>query len=58
VVIHEFAHKLDELTGAPNGLPPLPAETSVINWAEVMNAALLHSAPWPTPIPTSTTMSC
>jgi len=39
VVIHEFAHKLDELTGAPNGLPPLHRSMSVKTWAEVMNAA-------------------
>ena len=39
VVIHEFAHKLDELTGVPNGLPPLHPDMSVKTWANVMNAA-------------------
>jgi Mlc titration factor MtfA (ptsG expression regulator) len=39
VVIHEFAHKLDELTGVPNGLPPLHPDMSVKTWAAVMSAA-------------------
>lgn len=39
VVIHEFAHKLDELTGAPNGLPPLHREMSVAAWSQAMSAA-------------------
>src|SRR5262249_44974135 len=39
VVIHECAHKLDELTGAPNGLPPLHADMNVAEWSRVMNAA-------------------
>jgi MtfA peptidase len=39
VVVHEFAHKLDELTGAPNGLPPLHADMSVAEWSRVMTAA-------------------
>ena len=39
VVVHEFAHKLDESTGAPNGLPPLHADMSVATWSTVMTAA-------------------
>ena len=39
VVVHEFAHKLDELTGAPNGLPPLHADMSVEAWSTAMTHA-------------------
>jgi Mlc titration factor MtfA (ptsG expression regulator) len=39
VVIHEFAHKLDELTGAPNGLPPLHRGMSVAAWSTALSAA-------------------
>jgi MtfA peptidase len=39
VVIHECAHKLDGLTGVPNGLPPLHRDMSLATWAEVMNVA-------------------
>ncbi len=39
VVVHEFAHKLDESNGAPNGLPPLHADMSVVSWSTVMSAA-------------------
>jgi len=39
VVIHEFAHKLDELTGAPNGLPPLHRDMPVDAWSAAMTAA-------------------
>ena len=39
VVVHEFAHKLDELTGAPNGLPPLHRDMSVEAWSRAMTAA-------------------
>lgn len=39
VVLHEFAHKLDESNGSPNGLPPLHADMSVATWSAVMNAA-------------------
>ncbi len=38
-MIHEFAHKLDELTGAPNGLPPLHRDMSVAAWSQAMSAA-------------------
>jgi Mlc titration factor MtfA (ptsG expression regulator) len=39
VVVHEFAHKLDELTGAPNGLPPLHKEMSIEAWSRAMTTA-------------------
>ena len=37
--MHEFAHKLDELTGAPNGLPPLHADMNVAVWSAAMTQA-------------------
>lgn len=39
VVIHEFAHKLDMLNGAVDGLPALPGGLSPEAWAEGMEAA-------------------
>lgn len=39
LVIHEFAHKLDMLNGAANGLPPLHAGMSVQQWAVDFAAA-------------------
>ena len=39
VVLHECAHKLDELNGEPNGLPPLHADMSVKEWAAAFSAA-------------------
>ncbi len=39
VVIHEFAHKLDELSGHHNGLPPLPKSMSDGRWPETFSAA-------------------
>lgn len=39
VVIHEFAHKLDMLNGAPNGFPPLPADMSRAEWAAAFTSA-------------------
>lgn len=39
VVIHEFAHKLDMLSGAMNGLPPLHREMSAAQWAQAFGAA-------------------
>ncbi|MFU8819660.1 MAG: zinc-dependent peptidase [Desulfurivibrio sp.] len=39
VIIHEFAHKLDMLSGTVNGTPPLPPEMSVSEWARVLSAA-------------------
>ena len=39
VVIHEFAHKLDELSGHLNGLPPLPDGMSDGRWPKTFSAA-------------------
>ncbi len=39
VALHEFAHKLDMLTGEPNGLPPLHRGMSVRRWAAVFTEA-------------------
>ena len=39
VVIHEFAHKLDMLSGEANGIPALPAEISRADWQRVLLAS-------------------
>lgn len=39
VVVHEFAHKIDELTGDHNGLPPLRRGMSVRSWSAAFSAA-------------------
>lgn len=39
VVIHEFAHKLDMLSGEPNGVPALPPEISRSAWERVLHAS-------------------
>ena len=39
VVIHECAHKLDILNGAPNGFPPLHAPMSTERWSRTFNDA-------------------
>ena len=39
VVIHEFAHKLDMLNGAANGLPPLHAGMDRAAWSKAFKAA-------------------
>ena len=39
VVLHEFAHKLDGLNGATNGMPPLRRGMSRKRWAEDFSAA-------------------
>jgi Mlc titration factor MtfA (ptsG expression regulator) len=39
VVIHEFAHKLDMLTGEADGVPPLPSRAARERWTEVFGAA-------------------
>jgi len=39
VVIHEFAHKLDMLNGAPNGMPPLHAGMDRAAWAAAFTQA-------------------
>jgi Mlc titration factor MtfA (ptsG expression regulator) len=37
VVLHEFAHKIDFLDGAANGIPPLHQGNTVQQWAEVFS---------------------
>jgi Mlc titration factor MtfA (ptsG expression regulator) len=39
VVLHEFAHKLDGLSGATNGMPPLRRGMSRNRWADALSAA-------------------
>lgn len=39
VVIHEFAHKLDMMNGAVDGLPQLPASMSRAEWAAAFTSA-------------------
>lgn len=39
VVIHEFAHKLDMLSGEADGIPPLPPGLSRKEWEETLLAA-------------------
>ncbi|MFZ4538352.1 zinc-dependent peptidase [Propionivibrio sp.] len=39
VVIHEFAHKLDMLSGEANGIPPLPTVLLRKEWEETLFAA-------------------
>src|SRR5690606_39709298 len=39
VVAHEFAHKLDLLDGAVNGMPPLHRDMSAAAWTDVFQAA-------------------
>ncbi len=39
VVIHEFAHKLDMLNGAADGMPALHSDLSEAEWAETFFAA-------------------
>lgn len=39
VVIHEFAHQLDQETGAANGAPPQPLGDDPTRWAKVFQAA-------------------
>ncbi len=41
LVIHEFAHKIDMLDGAVNGLPPLPAHPRAV-FREAIDAAYGH----------------
>jgi len=38
VVIHEFAHKLDMMTGAADGVPPLPSRAARDAWLKVFDA--------------------
>ena len=39
VVLHEFAHKFDELSGHHNGHPPLPKGMSSKRWAATLSTA-------------------
>ena len=39
IVLHEFAHKLDALTGVTNGMPPLRRGMSRGKWAEALSGA-------------------
>ena len=39
LVVHEFAHQLDMLTGSANGCPPLHAGMSVDDWSRDFGAA-------------------
>ncbi|HRQ64433.1 MAG TPA: M90 family metallopeptidase [Xanthomonadaceae bacterium] len=45
LVVHEIAHKLDMLTGAADGLPPLPPGLSLRVWTQGMQQAFddLHA---------------
>ncbi len=36
VIIHEFAHKLDQLTGIADGMPPLPDRTTRDLWVQTI----------------------
>lgn len=38
VVVHEFAHQLDQETGAANGAPELPGARHYANWSQVFSA--------------------
>jgi len=37
-VLHEFAHHLDGLDGATEGIPPLPTRAAQADWKQVMAA--------------------
>ncbi len=39
VVLHEFAHQLDQETGPANGAPALPGAAHARQWAQVLGAA-------------------
>jgi hypothetical protein len=39
VVLHEFAHKLDMLNGAPDGFPPLHREMDRVAWIQAFSGA-------------------
>ncbi len=42
VVIHEFAHKLDMLSGRANGMPPLHPDMPVADWTAALSEAFEH----------------
>ncbi len=39
VVMHEFAHKIDMLNGAPDGFPPIHDDMDRAQWSQVFGAA-------------------
>ena len=39
IVIHEFAHKLDMLTGSFDGVPPLYPDTHIEEWTKALDVA-------------------
>lgn len=39
VVLHEFAHQLDQAEGSANGVPRLPQNIDAAQWSQVMTAA-------------------
>jgi Mlc titration factor MtfA (ptsG expression regulator) len=41
LVIHEFAHKIDQLNGAADGTPPLESASEARSWARVFSEAFL-----------------
>lgn len=50
VVIHEFAHKLDQLNGSMNGMPALHRDMDIPTWTEVMSEAFNRlNAEWKDP---------
>jgi hypothetical protein len=42
VVIHEFAHQLDQETGFANGAPVLPRRDQYARWSQVLGAEFRH----------------
>ncbi|MDQ6967655.1 MAG: zinc-dependent peptidase [Mariprofundaceae bacterium] len=42
VVIHEFAHKLDMLSGRANGMPPLHPDMPIMDWTTALSEAFEH----------------
>ena len=39
LVIHEFAHKIDMVSGDANGCPPMPAGMSAVEWRQTLATA-------------------
>jgi Mlc titration factor MtfA (ptsG expression regulator) len=44
LVVHEFAHKIDMVTGDANGCPPLPPDMPAADWTATLAAAFAHFA--------------
>ena len=42
LVLHEFAHKLDMLSGRANGMPPLHPDMPVADWTATLSEAFEH----------------